>query len=128
MKTLLLLLAASLVSVPALADCTYPHEGNVDPAAISVPDWSYQMSFRSEDPTLDMCARQAEDIDCEAEGLYGLECAEKMQRIYSACIGHEVCSDLVDGLLEDMHVVGSGVGQAYGACLDLVTAAGGNGR
>lgn len=124
------LLAALLISSvtgSALADCDYEsHKAGTHGGV--VPAWSYNHSFRSEEPMADQCSREAEDIDCEAEGLYGLECAEKMQRIYASCVAEETCLLAVDGWMEDDQVPLAGLEAMYGACLDLVTAAGGSGR
>lgn len=119
-------LLATLIATPALADCDYESE-QLGIHKV-VPEWSYQHSFRSTEPLADQCSREAEDVDCEAEGLYGLECAEKMQRLFASCVGAEVCREAAQGWLEDDGVTGESLGAMYGACLDLVAAAGGSGR
>ncbi len=122
----LLALSVSLVSSVASADCDYEahklgtHNG-------VVPAWSYShvVTMPEASAPFPGCEVEAEDIECEAEGLTGLGCAAKMQRLYAACVGQEMCRDAAQGWLEDDQVSGQSLGDMYGACLDLVAAAGG---
>lgn len=102
MKTLtsLLLLAASLVSVPALADCDY------QPAA-SYPE----------------CVVYVSDLECEGEYLSDAECQAKADRLSLACVAEETCLLAVDGWMEDDLVPLESLETMYGACLDLMAAA-----
>ncbi len=120
----LLALCASLVPAVASAECDYDSHRNGSHGGV-VPLYSYRHSFRSEEPMADQCSREAEDVDCEAEWLYGLDCAEKMQRIYATCVAEETCLLAVDGWMEDDQVPLAGLETMYGACLGLVAAAGG---
>jgi hypothetical protein len=118
-------LLVTLIATPALADCDYEdHQLNIHRV---VPEWSYSHVVvlpEGQAPYLH-CEHEAEDVDCEAEFLFGLECAYKMQRLYSACVGREVCDDAAQGWLEDDGASGETLADMYGACLDLVAAAGG---
>jgi hypothetical protein len=121
--TLLLTVALSLLSAPALADCDI---GEYDYAA-TVPEFSYAhvVAMPEASAPFPECETEAEDVECEAEGLYGLACAAKMQRLYSRCVGEELCRDAVQGWSEDDGVTGESLGFMFTGCLDLVAAAGG---
>ncbi len=122
----LLALVASVVSVPAFADCDYESHRAGSHGGV-VPDWSYShvVTMPEASAPFPECEAEAEDLECEAEGLTGLGCAAKMQRLYAACVGQEMCRDAAQGWLEDDGVTGEALASMYSACLDLVAVSGG---
>ncbi len=123
---LLALAGGLLMSSVASAHCDYEahklgtHNG-------VVPAWSYShvVTMPEASAPFPECEAEAEDIECEAEGLTGLGCAAKMQRLYAACVGQETCRDAAQGWLEDDNVTAEGLASMYSACLDLVSVSGG---
>ncbi len=123
MKTVaaLLALCASLVPAVASANCDLDLVGPTPHYAATVA------SVESWGPTVTypQCEAEAEETDCDAEYLFGEACDAKLTRMYLGCVGREVCREAVQGWLEDDMVTGQSLGDMYGACLDLVAAAGG---
>lgn len=118
---------AMTVAGSAAADCDYEsHRAGSHNGLVPAYSYSHVVTMPVSQAPHITCEYEAEDIDCEAEGLYGLDCAAKMQRIYVSCVADEVCRAWADGASEDGSVVGMGpLSEAYEGCLGLVRAAGG---
>lgn len=117
-----------LVALLALCSCLVPAVASASPG-LNVETPAYARAVRVVEawgPSFPECEAHAEDeVECEAEGLYGLECDAKLARVYLDCVGRDVCDHASQGWLEDDGISSEGLGDMFGACLTLVSIAGG---
>lgn len=108
-------LLGTLIAVPALADCSQD-------AVVPAYAYSYVVAMPEAEAPYRECEYAAEAVECDGT-LPG--CGREMQRAYVSCVAREVCDDAAQGWLEDDGVSGESLEAMYGACVDLVVAAGG---
>lgn len=103
------------LAVPALADCSQD-------AVVPAYAYSYVVAIPEDKAPFRECEYAAEAVECDGT-LPG--CGREMQRAYVSCVAREVCDDAAQGWIEDDGVSGESLETMYGACVDLVVAAGG---